>query len=158
MFRTVFQCVKDILYTGGSSGHMSWSHSARYFSQETFKLFKCPIFIFVVLFAASYLKISGSLRVVVLRKHEASNKMAKQHDYIVFIEIYLSQSGFNSRIFSYQLLLRRHAGLRRNQHLFYLLMPLSPREEGENTEPLISNICLLGQSSPRIFKSSHLSL
>lgn len=35
-------------------------------------------------------------------------------------------------------------GLRRNQHLSYLLVPLSPREEGENTEPLISNIPLLG--------------
>lgn len=104
MFRIVFQCVKDLLYTGGSSRHMSWSHAARYFSQETFKLFKCPIFIFVVLFTASYLKISGSLRVVVLRKYEVSDKMAKQHDYIVFIEIYLSQSVFNSRIFSYQLL------------------------------------------------------
>lgn len=135
-----------------------WTHElVSHFSQETFKLCKCPIF--VVLFTAAYLKTSGSLWVMVLRKYEVANKMAKRHDYIVFLETYLSQSGFNSRIFSYQLLWWRHAGLRRNQCLFpAFLMPLSLREEGENTEPLISNIPLPGQSSPRILKSSHLSL
>lgn len=66
--------------------------------------------------------------------------MAKQHHYFVFIETYLSQSVFNLTIFSYQLLWWRHAGLRKSQHLCYFLMPLSPGEEGENTEPLTSNI------------------
>jgi len=42
--------------------------------------------------------------VIILKKYEMDNKMAKQHDYIVFIETYLSQTVFNSRIFSYQLL------------------------------------------------------
>lgn len=56
---TVFQCLKDLLCICDSSGHMSWSHTARHFSQETFKLCKCPIF--VVLFTDAYLKTSGSL-------------------------------------------------------------------------------------------------
>lgn len=41
---------------------------------------------------------------MVLRKYVVANKMAKRHDYIVFLETYLFQSVFNSRIFSYQLL------------------------------------------------------
>lgn len=65
---TVFQCLKNLLYPCDIYGYVSWSYAARYFSQETFKLFKCPDFIFVVLSRAAYLKISGSLWVIVLRE------------------------------------------------------------------------------------------
>lgn len=95
----------------------------------------------------------GSLWVMVLRKYEVADKTAKQQTVLCLSGHNLSSSGFNSRIFSYQLLQWRHTDLRRNQPLSCLLVSLSLMEEGENTEPLISNIPLLGQSSPRILRS-----
>lgn len=155
---TVFQCLKNLLYTCDIYGYVSWSYAARYFSQETFKLFKCPIFIFVVLFRAAYLKISGSLWVIVLRKLEGANKMARENALTVFSEAYLSQFTCNSRIFSCQSLWWRHAGPKRNQHLSYLLMPFSLRGGGRENRASYFKYPSLGASSKNFKVISSISI
>lgn len=88
---TVFQCLKNLLYTCDIYGYVSWSYAARYFSQETFKLFKfyfCGAFQ-SCLFEDLRQSVSDSTK-------GGANKMARENALTVFREAYLPLFACNS--------------------------------------------------------------